>query len=148
MVSAREAVEGRLGSSVFAGHARDASEISVCDHESMANPAGQQTPYDGSGELVSVPIVWTVSPGPPPLVNQFLLQGQPDADGGPGEIVVHVGYALAPPSPPKGGVPVTTVASFALTRHRAEQLQEFLQEQIDNWDKLDASTRGKERPPR
>lgn len=93
-----------------------------------------------------MPIVWNLPAGPPPLVNQFLLQGQPDADGGPGEIVVHLGYALSPPSPPRGGVPVTTVASFALTRQRAEQLQKFLQDQIANWDKMNANTRGKEEP--
>lgn len=90
-----------------------------------------------------MPITWNVFAGPPPLVNQFLVQSQPDADGGPGEIVVHLGYSLIPPEVPKEPISVTTVASFALTRHRAEQLAEFLKQQIEHWDNADMGTRRK-----
>lgn len=108
----------------------------------MANSTVESSAPPGApGSQVAVPIVWNVSTGPPPLVNQFLVQSQPDADGGPGEIVVHLGYSLIPPSPPKEPIPVTTIASFALTRHRAEQLMGFLKQQIENWDTANAATR-------
>jgi hypothetical protein len=91
-------------------------------------------------------ILWNVPTGPPPLVNQFVLMPVPDADEGPAEIVVHLGYASAPPGDrrpdPNLVIPVTTVASFALTRKRAEQLKGFLEEQIAQWDRLALDRRG------
>jgi hypothetical protein len=111
----------------------------------MANPEGESpTPHGAPGSQMRVPTVWNVPAGPPPLVNQFMVMSQPDADGGPGEIVVHLGYSIAPPSAPKGAIPVTTVASIALTRHRAAQLVEFLNQQIENWDKGNAAVRRQE----
>lgn len=106
----------------------------------MASPTGVPMPRARESQI-AVPTVWNVPAGPPPSVNQLLLHAQTDADGGPAEIVVHLGYALSPPQAPEGGVPVTTVASFSLTRHRAQQLQEFLGQQIDHWDKMDEEIR-------
>lgn len=118
----------------------------MCHHEAMANPTGESTVPPGTpGSQVAVPIVWNVPSGPPPLVNQFFLYSQPDADGGPGEIIAQLGYSTVPPAPPKGPIQVTTIANFALTRHRAQQLAEFLNQQIEHWDKANAATRGSER---
>jgi hypothetical protein len=124
----------------------------VCHHDSMTDPTGKSSASSSGvpGPRVSgvtVPVVWNVPTGPPPLVNHFLLGTQPDADGGPGEIAVHVGYAALPLRSPGAGekitaIPVTTVASFTLTRHRAEQLVGFLNRQIEHWDKANAQVRG------
>jgi hypothetical protein len=96
-------------------------------------------------EMQEVHLSWNLPTGPPPLVSQFLLHPVPDADGGPAEILVHLGYAVIPPgdrrSDPNSQVPITTVASFALTRHRAEQLKDFLSQQIAQWDRMAASVR-------
>jgi hypothetical protein len=96
-----------------------------------------------TGALEEYQLMWNLAPGPAPMVNQMLVQGAPDADGGPGELVVRLGYALpAPNSAPSEVIPVATVAAFMLTRSRAEQLREFLKEQIDVWDAADAKARG------
>ena len=88
-------------------------------------------------------LIWNLPVGPAPMVNQFLLQPAPDGDGGPGEIIVRLGYALPNPNHnPDDPVPVTTVTQFSLTRHRADQLQQFLQEQIEFWDKSNSAARG------
>jgi hypothetical protein len=82
------------------------------------------------------------------MVNQFVLQSIPDSDGGPAEIVVRLGYVLPPPhQPSEQPLPVTTVAAFTLTRYRAEQLRDFLTQQIDNWDSLDSAARGERQKP-
>ncbi|MBY6411709.1 hypothetical protein HQ346_12830 [Rhodococcus sp. BP-252] len=104
-------------------------------------------PNDDGTRTISV--AWQLEQGPAPLVNQFALQGTVDADGGPGEIVVSAGY-VAPPiftgdpsetSDAPLSLPVTNVARFSLTRHRAEQLIGFLREQVDQWDRGDAAVR-------
>ncbi|MGD1241191.1 hypothetical protein [Mycobacterium seoulense] len=88
-------------------------------------------------------LIWNLPSGPAPMVNQFILQPVPDGDGGPGEIVVRLGYVLpAPDQDPTQRVPVTTVAAFTLTRYRAEQLLGFLKEQIDSWDQMNRAVRG------
>jgi hypothetical protein len=111
----------------------------VCHH-------GQMAESDPTHELQEFGLVWNLPTGPAPLVNQIVLQGLPDADGGPGEIVVRLGYALPSPQQTQGEpVVVTTVAAFTLSRHRAEQLRSFLTEQIDNWDAMDHSTRAEGR---
>lgn len=109
---------------------------------------------ESPGEMHSVSVTWQLDSGPPPLVNQFVLQGVVDGDGGPGEIIVTAGYVAPPPSPPApngsdgphaeetDSIAVTTVARFALTRHRAEQLVGYLSQQIAQWDQNDALTRG------
>jgi hypothetical protein len=116
---------------------RDARAMRVCHH-------GQMAASDPLEEVHEFPLAWNLPPGPAPLVNQFVLQPLPDGDGGPGEIVVRLGYALPSPNQKDGQpVPVTTVAAFTLSRHRAEQLRGYLTEQIDNWDAIDRSARQK-----
>jgi hypothetical protein len=94
---------------------------------------------------VNVPATWAVPAGPAPMVSHFVLTVAADADGGPGEILTYLGYVAPPLGPisPNQTVPVATVATFALTRHRAEQLRDYLTTQINNWDEQDAATRGK-----
>jgi hypothetical protein len=96
---------------------------------------------------IEVPVQWNLPSGPAPLVNHFILQQVPDSDRGPAEILVRLGYVSAPPVPLTAmplnePLQVTTVASFALTRHRAQELVGYLTEQIDTWDKVDAAIRG------
>jgi hypothetical protein len=108
----------------------------MCHHGSMADASE-------ADEIREYQLIWNFPPGPAPMVNQMLLQSVPDGDGGPGEIVVRLGYALpGPDHSPSEPVPVTTVAHFSLTRHRAEQLRTFLQQQIEFWDKADSAARG------
>ncbi|MHA3021280.1 hypothetical protein ACXPWS_13600 [Mycobacterium sp. BMJ-28] len=104
--------------------------------------------FDPMKEMEDVQLMWNLPSGPAPLVNQLLLQPVPDADGGPGEIVVRLGYALPPPNPTPGeSVSVTTVAAFTLTRHRAAQFRDFLDQQINYWDAMDTAARGEKPTP-
>lgn len=120
---------------------RDAAATVVCHHGPMADSEGET-------EVREVRVGWQVPTGPAPMVNQFLLQSVPDGDGGPGEIVVRLGYVVvAPDQNPDQTVPVTNVAAFTLTRYRAEQLRGFLTGQIDAWDRIDRETRGKRGAP-
>jgi len=73
-----------------------------------------------------------------------------DADNGPGEIVVNLGYVTPPLLPPTESGPsqfpdavsVTTVARFSMTRRRAQELAEILQKHIGDWDNGDRIVRG------
>lgn len=91
------------------------------------------------------PAEWPLPGGPAPLVNHFLLQAVPDADGGPGEILVRMGYVVPPPPglPSQQTLQVTNVAAFTLTRARAGEIVGYLQEQIRFWDQADEVARGK-----
>lgn len=124
---------------------RDLTVTSMCHHVAMADSPDVNA-------ITEVPVQWNLPAGPAPLVNHFILQLVPDADGAPGEIVVRLGYVAAPPVPlvrlpPDEPLLVTTVASFALTRHRAKELVGYLQEQIDSWDKADLALRGERIKP-
>lgn len=94
-------------------------------------------------------IEWPLTTGPASLVNYFLSQAVVDADGGPGEIVVRLGYVLPPPIPTTAQLSgqgsklqITNVAAFSLTRARAAELAEYLRQQVENWDLADEAARG------
>lgn len=120
---------------------RHAAATTICHHWPVADS-------EGLGEIREIQLVWNLPTGPAPLVNQFHIQPVPDGDGGPGEILVRLGYVAAvAQQDPNQPVPVTNVASFTLTRNRAEQLRGFLTEQIADWDQTDRQVRGERKTP-
>lgn len=114
----------------------------LCHHWPMAD--AESTPEFDPG-INQLAVEWPIPAGPAPLVNNFLLQGVLDADGGPGEILVRLGYTAPPPPGPLAAQPiqVTNVAAFTLSRARAGELLGYLNQQIDFWDQADEAARGK-----
>jgi hypothetical protein len=89
----------------------------MCHHEATANPTGASAPRDPHPATVS--ITRNVSAGPAPLVNQFLLQSRPNADGGPGEIVlVYYPYSRHESQPDKKR-PVLVLSHVGLNEDEA-----------------------------
>lgn len=96
-------------------------------------------------------LVWPPDGTPPVAANQHLVQIAQDADGGPGEMIVTMGYVVPPNLSPDQAAElqrsgqalhVTPVSRFMVSRHQAEALVGTLQDMIANWDQINLQARG------
>lgn len=103
---------------------------------------------------VVLPLAWPSDDTPPSPANQHIVQMVQEVDGGPGELVVTMGYVLPPNLTPETvaalqqsgqGLPVSLTSRFLVSRRQAEALMASLQEVISRWDQLDAEARGTRR---
>ncbi|MEV8222318.1 MULTISPECIES: hypothetical protein [Dietzia] len=100
---------------------------------------------------VVVPLVWPTDGTPPTPANQHQIQIAQDADGGPGEMILSLGYIVPPNLSPEQvmeleqtgqALQVNPVGRFMISRHQAEALVASLQDMIANWDRFSAHIRG------
>lgn len=102
-------------------------------------------------ESLNLPLVWPHTTAPAPAINQVLLQIQPDADGGPGEIVAQLGYVIPPVmsadevkqfADEQRGIEVNLVARVMMSKRQAQAMGQQLLDSVAQWDNLERQNRG------